>query len=846
MHQQLKVGQYILEHKLGEGGMAEVWKARHVHLGSIAAIKFLLPRLAGDPELEDRFLSEGKRQARLQHKNIVPAIDFLQIDGRSYLIMQYVEGTNLETKLRERNGPLSREEVRTISSDVLSALDYAHSLGVVHRDVKPSNILLDKQGRASLSDFGIALALGEERRMTRTGIAVGTPDYMSPEQIIRPKAVDARSDIYSFGCVLYAMLTGSPPFGMDGTTEFYIKDCHVRTTPLPPVQRNPAISPAVGRVVLQCLEKDPAKRFQTCGSVITALDVIAGDEEHKPMERQVGQYLLEEKLGEGGMAEVWKARHQVLGTAVAVKFLSARLAGIADVEQRFLGEGKRQAQLQHPNIVSAYDFLHLNERSYLIMRFIEGQNLDESLSKAQAPLSIAQALAISTDVLGALGYAHSRSVVHRDLKPSNILIENTGRAFVMDFGIALVLGEERATRAGSAIGTPDFMSPEQIVGARDIDCRSDIYSFGCMLYQMLTQRLPFEVKEADGDSEYVIKDKHLRQKPGSLRELNHNVPEHIDRAVLRCLEKNASDRFSSCEELLIALTQTSRDETPTGPPSELPLSVSPSATPVSVPLPTEPPGVPAASIAAAAAVSASVAQGQTKGRRILLWTVMGVLLVAILIGGGFYRHKRPQPDQEPTPVAVATPVQTPAAQPEETKPNPQPTPPEETAKPDEQAVPELSSPAVLPPPVPKKHRKAVQVEIAPVADSAPVQQNPATKPPVVPPPVESPSLSGIWQGEYNHPATKQTHKVSLQLSEGATDVLTGILIFDPGGSNGSSCSLTGHYNPQTKFMLLIVGTCHGNPPDYLQGKIGFGSVAPSDRRVMGVDQMHDGLLSISR
>ncbi|HEX4426823.1 MAG TPA: protein kinase [Terriglobales bacterium] len=841
MHQQLKVGQYILEQKLGEGGMAEVWKARHVHLGSIAAIKFLLPRLAGDPELEDRFLSEGKRQARLQHKNIVPAIDFLQIDGRSYLIMQYVEGTSLETKLLERNGPLSREEVRTISSDVLSALDYAHSLGVVHRDVKPSNILLDKQGRASLSDFGIALALGEDRRITRTGVAVGTPDYMSPEQIIRPKAVDARSDIYSFGCVLYAMLTGSPPFGMDGTTEFYVKDCHVRTTPLPPVQRNPAISPAVGKVVLQCLEKDPEKRFQTCGSVITALDVIAGMEDQKQVEREVGQYLLEEKLGEGGMAEVWKARHQVLGTDVAVKFLSARLAGIPDVEQRFLGEGKRQAQLQHPNIVSAYDFLHINERSYLIMRFIEGQNLDEWLFKAQAPLAIAQALAISTDVLSALGYAHSRNVVHRDVKPSNILIENTGRAFVMDFGIALVLGEERATRIGSAIGTPDFMSPEQIVGARNIDCRSDIYSFGCMLYQMLTQRLPFEAKEGDGDSEYVIKDKHLRQKPGSLRELNPNIPEHIDRAVLRCLEKNASDRFGSCEELLVALTQGSIQPTAAradsnGSPTDSPLPARPSAAPI------EPTTAPAS---ISAVPTTSIGMAPPKRSRILLWTVV-VLLALALLGGGLYRYKHQQLDQVPTQVAVAAPVRSPEVRPEETKPDPQPTPPEETVKPDEQPAQELNPPPVVLPPVPKKHQKPAQTKAIPAPVSAPEQDAPQAESPSVAPPVESPSLSGSWQGEYNHPATKQSYKVSLQLSEGATDVLTGILIFDPDGSNASSCSLTGHYNPQTKFMLLIIGTCHGSPPEYLQGKIGFGSVDPSDRRVMGVDQMHDGVLSISR
>ena len=272
MHAQLKVGQYVLEHKLGEGGMAEVWMARHIQLGSVVAIKLLLPGLASRLDLESRFLNEGKRQAALRHPNILQAIDFIHQDGRNYLVMQYVEGDNLETRLMERNGPLSMDEVHAISWDVLSALDYAHSVGVVHRDVKPSNILVDKSGRVWLTDFGIALALGEENRLTRTGTALGTAAYMSPEQIVRPREVDSRADIYSFGCVLYAMLAGSPPFGVDSETDFYIKDCHVRTPPPPIIYRNPSVSAAVEQVVRKCLEKNPADRYQTCGAVMNALD----------------------------------------------------------------------------------------------------------------------------------------------------------------------------------------------------------------------------------------------------------------------------------------------------------------------------------------------------------------------------------------------------------------------------------------------------------------------------------------------------------------------------------------------------------------------------------------------
>jgi len=254
--------------------MAEVWLARHAHLGNTVAVKFLLPEFSGNPQMEERFLEEGKRQAGLQHPNIVSAVDFLQIDGHSYLVMQYVEGQSLEGRLSAHSGPLPLDEVHAISWDVLSALDYAHNQipQLVHRDVKPSNILIENTGRVLLSDFGIALAMGAERRLTQTGLAIGTSDYMSPEQIVRPKAVDPRSDIYSFGCVLYAMLTGSPPFSSEGSTDFSVKDGHVRNAPPPMAERNPHLSPAVERVVLTCMEKDPANRYQSCRAVMSALD----------------------------------------------------------------------------------------------------------------------------------------------------------------------------------------------------------------------------------------------------------------------------------------------------------------------------------------------------------------------------------------------------------------------------------------------------------------------------------------------------------------------------------------------------------------------------------------------
>lgn len=266
MEDGLNVGQYVLVRRIWRGGMAEVWEARHIHLGHRVAVKFLLPEFARNQELQERFLNESKRQAQLEHPNIVPTLDFFEVDGRSFLVVQYVEGQDLETRLEKGNAPLSLDEIHGISGDVLSALDYMHTLGLLHLDVKPANMLLAQNDRTLLMNLGIAKALHEQRK-----VALGTADYMSPEQIVCPGKVDGRSDIYSFGCVLYAMLTGRPPFGSDSDTAFHVQECHVHKAPPPLVYANPAVPKAIEAVALRCLEKKPEHRYQTCEAVMAAL-----------------------------------------------------------------------------------------------------------------------------------------------------------------------------------------------------------------------------------------------------------------------------------------------------------------------------------------------------------------------------------------------------------------------------------------------------------------------------------------------------------------------------------------------------------------------------------------------
>jgi eukaryotic-like serine/threonine-protein kinase len=274
MQEDQKIRDYVLEEKIGEGGMGEVWRARHAILDRHVAIKAMARHLESDPEFGRRFLQEAQSQARLNHPRIVGVSDFFAEDGQYFLVMPLLSGKSLADRLHELQGPLHISDALVIARDVLEALDYAHQQGVIHRDVKPSNILLDHEGHASLTDFGIALSLGR-RRVTLTRTSLGTPHYMSPEQIRSPKTVDHRTDVYSFGCVLYEMLTGRPPFAEAADaedTDFALKEAHVYRAPEPLRKWNPQVPAWLEAVVLRALAKNPDERFSGCGEFRRTLD----------------------------------------------------------------------------------------------------------------------------------------------------------------------------------------------------------------------------------------------------------------------------------------------------------------------------------------------------------------------------------------------------------------------------------------------------------------------------------------------------------------------------------------------------------------------------------------------
>jgi len=251
---------YHIEHELGAGGMATVYLAHDIKHDRKVALKVLRPELAAVIGAE-RFLVEIKTTANLQHPNILALYDSGEADSFLFYVMPYIEGETLRDRMnREKQLPI--EEAIALASEVAGALDYAHRHDVIHRDIKPENILLH-DGRALVADFGIALAVTSagDTRMTETGMSLGTPHYMSPEQAMGERELDARSDVYALGCVLYEMLTGEPPF--TGTTAQAIVARVVTESPRPLVPQRHTIPPHVEATVLKAIEKLPADRFAT-------------------------------------------------------------------------------------------------------------------------------------------------------------------------------------------------------------------------------------------------------------------------------------------------------------------------------------------------------------------------------------------------------------------------------------------------------------------------------------------------------------------------------------------------------------------------------------------------------
>src|SRR6476620_5797438 len=257
---------YKIDSVAGRGGMGVVFRAEHLHLTRIVALKVLTADLAGNRSFRQRFIREAQTAARLDHPNIVPVFDAGEVEGLLYIAMKYIDGVDLGHVL-DNEERLSAQRTVDLLADIADALDVAHGAGLVHRDVKPGNVLVDN-ARSYLTDFGLTKRIASRTALTAAGRTVGTAAYLAPEQI-RGQDVDARTDIYAFGCVLYECMTGDVPFVRD--TDMAVLWAHLEQDPEPPSGRVPELPKALDAVFAQALAKRKEDRFTSSGELIKAV-----------------------------------------------------------------------------------------------------------------------------------------------------------------------------------------------------------------------------------------------------------------------------------------------------------------------------------------------------------------------------------------------------------------------------------------------------------------------------------------------------------------------------------------------------------------------------------------------
>jgi serine/threonine protein kinase len=262
----LQIAGYRIEEVAGRGGMGVVYRAQHMHLGRTVALKLLNPELAASEEFRERFIREARAAAELEHPNIVPVYDAGEVEGRLYLAMKFIEGTDL-AQLLEQEGRLGPERTLPLLEQLADALDAAHANGLIHRDVKPANALLDGD-RLYLTDFGLTRRVDSTRPLTATGRAVGTAAYLAPEQI-RGEPLDRRVDVYALGCVLYQCLAGQPPYLRD--TDMLIMWAHVGAEPPSLSAQRTDLPATVDRVIQKALAKSRDDRYDTCGQLVSEM-----------------------------------------------------------------------------------------------------------------------------------------------------------------------------------------------------------------------------------------------------------------------------------------------------------------------------------------------------------------------------------------------------------------------------------------------------------------------------------------------------------------------------------------------------------------------------------------------
>jgi serine/threonine protein kinase len=604
-------GRYRVVSELGRGGMGVVYRASDTVLRREVALK-VLQREEVDPVSHGAasLLGEARAAAAIGHPNAVAVYDVGDVDGIRYIAMELVEGRTLRACVGDQSLPADTR-VRWLI-DVARALSAAHVRGVIHRDVKPENILVREDGVIKVLDFGIARqvpptsVLGSSRLSTTRGTLVGTPAYMAPEQI-RGEPVDAAADQFAWGVVAYELLTGARPWGARDKGLRALAEISWRD-PAHVCDLNAAVARSFGDVTMRALSRDRSARFNSMSDLLASLDpqdapgspttarsharthdetalsqtvetVCATTEtttprgggrpagaqppgaprrpsSPEPPARIGGKYSPVRCLAKGRASTVFEVEHIHTGERLALKLLDLRAALDRTSLQRFKREARVSAQLKSEHVVRIIDAdvaAELGDTPFLVMELLEGQTLEQlTAGRGQPP---ARVLDWMSQAARGLERSHAFGIVHRDLKPRNLFLvrgpDQSAAIKILDFGVSktTAIGDENTTTVGTIVGTPPYLPPEQAAGdSTRVGLAADVWALGMTTYRLLSGR---EYWVGDDVATLLSLVLFAPIEPPSMRGVALGEP--FDRWFLRSCAREPDRRFASVSEQMNAL-----------------------------------------------------------------------------------------------------------------------------------------------------------------------------------------------------------------------------------------------------------------------------------------------------
>lgn len=507
-------GRYRLLETLRWGGTGTVHRAYDTTMGREVAVRVLPSAPTDEAGRHERLRDRLAIAARLSCPHIMPIYEIGTIDGRLYLSMPIFDGTDLASLLC-RDGPMNPRSALRVIEQAAVAIEAIHSEGLVHGDVKPSNLFVAWGEFVYLLDFAVA------------------PEHYGPGP------VEPSSDIDALARVLYECLTGQQ--AVDGEQ------------PPKPTHINAAIPTGFDEVIARGMAGRPEDRYQTARELaFAARDALASPVAAAAapgQEVEFGRYRLFELLGQGSMGSVYRAHDTALGRDVAVKVLRPEMATEPGFEERFRREAFAAGRLANPNIIPIYDAGEIDGRLYLVMPIVDGVDLHTVLRR-DGPMSPPKAVRIVEQAAAALDAAHKSGLVHRDVKPSNLLVVADDFVYLIDFGLVQEALATRLTHTNVNPGTPAYMAPERFKLETIADARGDVYSLACVLYECLTGQPPFSGGGVEG-----LAAAHLFSEPPKPRSINPAIPAGFDHVIARGMAKELEHRYQTASELATAARQ---------------------------------------------------------------------------------------------------------------------------------------------------------------------------------------------------------------------------------------------------------------------------------------------------